>query len=184
MSSESFPPDDGPKKSPMQSASLNGPCLLWMASILSNSGPIDPIAEPVTSLGFINIFWMSAITEFSHLDICSCGSHDGAKDWCRSTASVAEVIYRGDGNKLNGNYPKKGKLVQCSTALNVNERCQVAEPESWMSSGFGLCSLRGSSSVVPRRPSHLYMIPHAQQLVLSLKAHLSTLLLLQYFVSF
>jgi hypothetical protein len=50
MSSDSFPTDDGPKKSPMQSASSNGPCLLWIANILSNSGAIEPIAEPVTSL--------------------------------------------------------------------------------------------------------------------------------------
>jgi hypothetical protein len=54
MSSESFSPNDGPKKSPMQSARSNGPCLVCMASILSNSGAIDPVAEPVTSLGSIN----------------------------------------------------------------------------------------------------------------------------------
>jgi len=50
MSSDSFLNDNGPKKSPMQSASSNGPCLFWIANILSNSGAIEPIAEPVTSL--------------------------------------------------------------------------------------------------------------------------------------
>jgi hypothetical protein len=38
----------------MQSASSNGPCLLWMAIILSKSRAIEPIAEPVTSLRSIN----------------------------------------------------------------------------------------------------------------------------------
>lgn len=54
MSPELFPPDGEPKKSPMQSARSNGPCLVCMANILSNSGAIDPVAEPVTSLGSIN----------------------------------------------------------------------------------------------------------------------------------
>ena len=54
MSSDSFLNDNGPKKSPIQSASSNGPCLFWIANILSNSGAIAPIAEPVTSLLPIN----------------------------------------------------------------------------------------------------------------------------------
>ena len=43
-----------PKKSPMQSAKLNGPCFSCIVDILSNSVVIEPIAEPTTSLMAIN----------------------------------------------------------------------------------------------------------------------------------
>lgn len=75
MSLELFPPDGGPKKSPMQSARSNGPCLVCMADILANSGAIDPVAEPVTNLGFINDSKCTYI-EFLHFEGWGRGSHD------------------------------------------------------------------------------------------------------------